>query len=580
MALASNAASAPSPTASEHTTHRVRGADLNAALEELETFHPRSSFETFGTVGLDHPLAKRDDFNLTSAATAFVASKLGIDNDAIAYTSGFIGDVSKHAFVKQQSNGITFTNAVANVAFNKDGKVASFGSSFVKPASIADSTPSVSKEDAIATAEKTLNGTYNKHPTTLEYLVKEDNTVSLVHAIQIQNETANTWYNAFVDAHENKVLSATSFVARATYRVLPIREEYLTQGFQNLVDPENNTVAASPIGWINGTTTSGNNVFSAKGTTPAPQSSPGAFIYIQDPDVDPTTSDNVNAAITNAFYVVNTMHDISYLYGFTESAFNFQSDNFGKGGQGGDPVTISVQDPEGFNNAFFSTPPDGQSGHMRILLWNYANPLRDPALENDIVVHEFTHGITNRLTGGGTADCLRADEAVGLGEGWSDAMADWTEQSAEIVDYVMGQYIYNNSAGIRMFPYSRSASVNPLTYEILSVLGEPHNVGEVWANILHNVLAGLVDALGFDTNALFDPTSSAGNAVYMHIFIDSLAIQPCNPTMIDARDAWIQADANRFGGANACTLWNAFASRGLGVNAANHQNDGTVPAGC
>ncbi|KAI0318141.1 peptidase M36, partial [Amylostereum chailletii] len=71
-----------------------------------------------------------------------------------------------------------------------------------------------------------------------------------------------------------------------------------------------------------------------------------------------------------------------------------------------------------------------------------------------------------------------------------------------------------------------------------------------------------------------------GNAIYMHIFIDALSIQPCNPTFLDARDAWIQADANRFGGANACTLWNAFASRGLGVNAANHQNDATVPAGC
>ena len=51
-------------------------------------------------------------------------------------------------------------------------------------------------------------------------------------------------------------------------------------------------------------------------------------------------------------------------------------------------------------------------------------------------------------------------------------------------------------------------------------------------------------------------------------------------TVLTARDAWIQADANRFGGANFCTLWRAFASRGLGVNAANHRDDSTVPAGC
>lgn len=51
-------------------------------------------------------------------------------------------------------------------------------------------------------------------------------------------------------------------------------------------------------------------------------------------------------------------------------------------------------------------------------------PGRDGALENSIVVHENTHGITNRMTGGGTGRCLQTMEAGGLGEGWSDAMAE------------------------------------------------------------------------------------------------------------------------------------------------------------
>ena len=51
-------------------------------------------------------------------------------------------------------------------------------------------------------------------------------------------------------------------------------------------------------------------------------------------------------------------------------------------------------------------------------------------------------------------------------------------------------------------------------------------------------------------------------------------------TVLSARDAWIQADVNRFDGANKCILWDAFASRGLGVNAENHNDDGTVPDGC
>ena len=44
------------------------------------------------------------------------------------------------------------------------------------------------------------------------------------------------------------------------------------------------------------------------------------------------------------------MHDISYLYGFSEAGFNFQNNNFDKGGEGNDRVTVSVQDSDGTDN--------------------------------------------------------------------------------------------------------------------------------------------------------------------------------------------------------------------------------------
>lgn len=50
--------------------------------------------------------------------------------------------------------------------------------------------------------------------------------------------------------------------------------------------------------------------------------------------------------------------------------------------------------------------------------------------------------------------------------------------------------------------------------------------------------------------------------------------------VVSARAAWIQADQNRYAGANKCLLWKAFASRGLGTNAASYVNDFTVPTGC
>lgn len=57
-------------------------------------------------------------------------------------------------------------------------------------------------------------------------------------------------------------------------------------------------------------------------------------------------------------------------------------------------------------------------------IWNLTNPRRDAAMDNTIVVHEFAHGLTNRLVGGGTARCLQGRIARGLGEGWSDFIAE------------------------------------------------------------------------------------------------------------------------------------------------------------
>jgi extracellular elastinolytic metalloproteinase len=167
-----------------------------------------------------------------------------------------------------------------------------------------------------------------------------------------------------------------------------------------------------------------------------------------------------------------------------------------------------------------------------------------------------------------------------MGEGWSDAMADWAAQTASMSDFDMGVYVYTKN--IRSHKYSTSATTNPLRYSSIASLNEVHNIGEVWANMLHNVHAALVKAHGFDTSAKTNPAGTSGNNVFMHLFIDSMAIQPCNPTFVSARNAWIQADANRYGGANKCTLWKAFASRGLGSGAVSgkYTDSTTVPSGC
>ena len=112
--------------------------------------------------------------------------------------------------------------------------------------------------------------------------------------------------------------------------------------------------------------------FKGSQTSTTAQSSSGLnFIYTQNPAQAPTTTANLNAARVNAFYLVNAYHDTLYQYGFTESAFNFQDNNFGKGGAGSDRIRMSVQDTSGTNNANFATPPDGQPGQCRMYVWTY-----------------------------------------------------------------------------------------------------------------------------------------------------------------------------------------------------------------
>jgi len=62
------------------------------------------------------------------------------------------------------------------------------------------------------------------------------------------------------------------------------------------------------------------------------------------------------------------------------------------------------------------------------------------------------------------------------------------------------------------------------------MLTDVTEVGEVWANMLHNVNAALVDKYGFSTTAMTNPDGNEGNIVFLHLFIDALALQPVNPT--------------------------------------------------
>ncbi|KAK0452843.1 Fungalysin metallopeptidase-domain-containing protein [Desarmillaria tabescens] len=564
----------PWPGYLKYSTHGLKmiGRDL-----KVDSYHPKTTYKTYGE---GKEVASFVNGDLEKSTISFISSELGVDPSTIAYSSGHTADNDmSYAYAKQSHDGVPLANAVANVAF-KNGKAVAFGTSFVDTSTIASSQPSITLDSIIGEVEDAFGATYNGI-NSLEYLAQADGSVALTYVLQVQNTDTNAGYEAFVDAHSGNIVGSTDFLAEATYTVLPITKQSVLEGEETLVNPED--FQSSPIGWVQNGETAGNNVVAYKGTpsNTTKESSSDTFDYPYDVSIGPTDGDNVDAARTNAFYIINKVHDFTYKYGWTESAYNFQLDNFGKGGAGGDRVQMSVQDSSGFNNANFLTLPDGQNGTCRMYVFTMTTPRRDGDLQNDIIVHEFTHGLTNRMTGGGTARCLQTYESAGMGEGWSDAMADWTEQkSGNITDFVSGTWVLNNTAGVRHYPYSTDPAVNPLRYSSLSSLFEVHDIGEVWANMLHNVHALLVEANGWSPTAMSDPSGSEGNIVYLHLFIDALALQPCNPTFVDARNAWIQADVNRYNGDHACTLWIAFASRGLGIDADHYIDDETIPYDC
>src|SRR5262249_37592937 len=171
-----------------------------------------------------------------------------------------------------------------------------------------------------------------------------------------------------------------------------------------------------------------------------------------------------SAAVVQLFYLNNFMHDKLYELGFTEAAGNFQSNNFGRGGLGNDAVQADAQDGGGFNNANFSTPPDGSPGRMQMYIFSNPSPRRDGDLDAEVVLHEYTHGLSNRRVGGGVG--ISALQSQGMGEGWSDFYAiSLLSEAGDDVNgvYAAGAYasyligagaLQNYYFGIRRYPYT------------------------------------------------------------------------------------------------------------------------------
>lgn len=340
-------------------------------------------------------------------------------------------------------------------------------------------------------------------------------------------------------------------------------------------------------------------VFSSTWNPPPGNPSPGD---------DALTEQSQRGAVTQMFYVMNRYHDELYKRGWVESSFNFQHNNFGRGGLGNDRVSSEGQDSSGVNNANFSTPADGSRPRMQMYLWTNPTPDRDGTADADIIIHEVTHGLSNRLHGNSSG--LSTNMSRGMGEGWGDFYGH--TMLAEPTDPIDGihttggystylgasGFVSNYYYGIRRFPKAvisftgpNGKPHNPLTFRYMnnncntligsttsnpppnsafprgpygsSTCDQVHNLGEIWSSALWEVRALMIARLGF----------TAGTERVLQVVTDGMKLSPTGPTFLQARDAIISA-AETFSTADRDDVREGFRRRGMGFSA-SIQNTGS-----
>jgi extracellular elastinolytic metalloproteinase len=599
-------------------TPRAGATPLQIALDYLRA----------NATGLGHSAGDLDHAIVTSEYT---------DSDTGIY----------HGYIRQTAFGLPVANAEYSLAVAANGAVISVGGGFVERleerlGGPAPTGPVLSPAEAVVRAAEQIGFPGIETPVLadpvagpvqsfhllapdvardevsarLHYVPVEGGGAVLAWNLNIQTIDGHNWYDLSVDAVSGALVGLSDWVDDAGYSAVHLPHESHQEGPAAVITDAAHPVA-SPFGWhdTNGvagaefTDTRGNNVDAhldrdanniADVSPPRPDG--GAALnftgYVFDPGLAPDTLQNQNAAVVNLFHMNNVLHDVHYQYGFTESAGNFQQNNYGKGGAGNDAVQAQAQDGSGTNNANFATPVDGSAPRMQMYIWTNTSPSRDSDFDNGVIIHEYGHGVSNRLTGGpANSNALNSVQSGGMGEGWSDFHALMLTQrptDPQTGTYGIGTYLLGqpqSGTGIRRFPYSFNMAVNPLTFDAFGSSGSTsygvtrttavHASGEIWCSALWDLNWLLVNKHGYDSNLAsgWSPTTPegrAGNKLTMRLVMDGMKLQPANPSFTQARDAILAADTALTGGANRFEIWTAFARRGLGVNAATSGSTATT----
>ena len=485
----------------------------------------------------------------------------GIELALVRETNG--ADGLNHMRLHQTFEGIRIYGTELKASL-RDGKLDFVAGQTVRPGALRTGT-TLTEADAIAVAVAAHHGGraladdyWFEAPRAERVLIARGIVLEDAWEVMTWSEADNQLHHTLVGARGNVVESVLR-TSQDRYRVYTNSPSRGSQVIRS--GPGTSGNAQSPDGWLSTTATQynvliqGNNAAAYLDTdnnngpdgAGARVISNGDFLAVHDPSSSPSTQTNKDVAVQNLFWLNNIIHDELYDHGFTEGAGNFQNNNFGRGGAGGDSVYAEAQDGGGVNNANFATPGDGSHPRMQMYIWNRTNPNRDGDLDSDIVWHEYGHGLTWRMIGN-----MSGAVSGALGEGMSDVLA-----LLKNGDDAVGEYALNNSAGIRSERYGNySRTLGDFTGQSV------HFDGEIYAAAMWRAGENYRNA-GLSNDRLMDRAVAGMN------------FTPSQPDYLEMRNGVLQAAPS----SEDCLLWDAFAEYGMGQGATFTVSGGSVSIG-
>lgn len=292
-----------------------------------------------------------------------------------------------------------------------------------------------------------------------------------------------------------------------------------------------------PWPWVDANASDGNNVRSYANNTNDPFE---ATVAGADARFEAAPAQGSDQRVVNAFYVCNFLHDFFQLLGFDEQAGNFQRTNRTGLGDGNDQLIVQCfsGNVEGFANML--SRKDGRSPELG--LGSFQG--RHTALDTDVVIHEFAHGVTNRMIGGlAHHDPLRGkQQSEALGEGYSDYFAvtirNYYRRRAGLPPtWAFGAWIADNDVkGWRRQSYENGVFVGNYGDLKTGTLAEVHDAGQVWCRALLKANALVGAALGGGV-----PAETADELMWRIVVASLPLCRDVQPHFLDARDAILVA---------------------------------------